>query len=150
MRKCHVSEGKCHCYPRPVLISAKSQANQRVIWVVLGDQSDPTPLASFRGDYERKIAKCMWFLPFGLGRAEGERWDMFVTSLEGLEEEDPSWAAYLLQPTPPCLKASAAWLSGADEGQAGQHRVLVRGSLLRPLTLQSRPHLCWSLLLARN
>lgn len=69
------------------------------MWVVLGDQSDPTPLASFRGDYERKIAKCMWFLPFGLGRAEGERWDLFVASLEGLEEEDPSWACFS-QPHP--------------------------------------------------
>ena len=30
----------------------------------------------------------MWFLPFGLGRAEGERGHLFLAPMEGLEEED--------------------------------------------------------------
>lgn len=60
------------------------------MWVVLGDQNDLTPLISFGEESKRKIARCVWFLPFGLGRAEGERWDGLGASLEGLEKEDPT------------------------------------------------------------
>ena len=78
-------------------MSAKSQASQEVSWIVLGDQSDSTPLATFGGEPKRKIAKRMCSLPFELkGRGETS-----VACAEGLEEEYQAWwADFLFEPTP--------------------------------------------------
>ena len=47
-------------------MSAKRQASQEVLWVVLGDQCDLTLLATFGREPKRKRPKLMCFLPFGL------------------------------------------------------------------------------------
>lgn len=51
-------------------------------------QSDPAALVSWGAESGRKIAKRVWFLPLGVGRGDGERWDWPAASPERLEEED--------------------------------------------------------------
>lgn len=126
MPKGHISEGQCLCYPRRVISSAKSQADQRLYGLYLESRMTLLLWLHSEDSPRGKQPSACGFSHLAEEELRGREGICSLHPWKGWRKRIGSWTDSLFQPTPPCLKASAARPSGADDGQAGQHRVLVQ------------------------